>query len=89
MVYYLHHTLYYNIHNCNIGRCYRIHGKNSKRCDNNGYFRPRFCCQLSLRSRKRCVCINPRNGTEIPNTNVILQTSDARQTHQCTDAGSY
>ena len=57
------------------GPCYQQVKNETDRCDDNGYYKPRFCRIIRRSNRIRCVCVHPINGTELLDTETTFDDS--------------
>ena len=74
------------------GVCTRQRGNGSKECDNNGYFKPRYCKTMNNSSRISCVCVYPTNGTKLTDTNTTFDDTGDEEANRerkpkCTSRG--
>ena len=74
------------------GVCTRQRGSGSQECDNNGYFKPRYCKTMNNSRRISCVCVYPTNGTKLTETNTTFadtgdEEANRERKPKCTSRG--
>ncbi|XP_003384196.1 PREDICTED: uncharacterized protein LOC100633842 [Amphimedon queenslandica] len=62
------------------GVCFSQRGKSSNECDNNGYFKPRYCKTRNI--RMSCICVFPINGTRLNNTKTTFSTTGNKEENE-------